>query len=129
MKLIRIGLHSLMLVVANAAGILAGFFAYMTFNSDQLMIQLPAATASSILIFLLWYLTLPVWDGQRFRLLEMKEWLLVFVCSAAWAPVIFASLYFFTPGYHAVLENLVVLALYQIPVNLIALCIVWIIQN
>jgi hypothetical protein len=129
MMLIRIGVHGLMLMLADLAGILVGFFAYKFFDFEQLTIQLPVAMLVSILLFLLWSLLLPVLGGRRLRLPDVKEMLLVFACSLLWAPVVFIPLHFFTQGYFTATENLVMLALYQMPINLIALSIAWIIQS
>jgi len=128
-KLIRIGLHSLMLTLADLAGILSGFFAYKTFNCEQITIQLPVAMAVSILLFLLWTLLLPVLGGRQFRLADLKEMLLVFACSLLWAPAVFVPLHFLAQGYVTAAENLIMLALYQLPINLIALCAARIIQD
>jgi hypothetical protein len=129
LKAFRIILHSLVLALADLAGILGGFMAYKALEFPQLVIQLPVAVAVSILLFLAWSILLPVRGGQQLRLLDLKELLLVFFGTAAWAPLVFVPLHFFTQGYWTAQENLVALALYQIPTNLISLCTVWIIQN
>jgi hypothetical protein len=129
MKALRVGLHSLLLLLADFAGILAGFLAYKTLDFPQMTIQLPVAVAVSLLLFLLGSVLLPVFGGKPLRLSDLKELLLVFVFSATFAPAVFVPLHFLTQGYLTASGNLVVLAFYQIPVNLIALCGVWILQN
>ena len=55
----------------------------------------------------------------------MFRWLL----QLRFRAVVFVPLHFLTQGYLTTTGNLVALALYQAPVNLIALCLVWIIPN
>jgi hypothetical protein len=129
MKAFRIGMHSLMLMLADLAGIFGGFMAYKALDFPQMVIQLPVAVAVSILLFLLWSFLIGIFGGKQLRLLDLKELLLVFVFSAALAVVVFVPLHFFTQGYLTDMMNVVALALYQMPVNLIALCAGWIFQN
>jgi hypothetical protein len=129
MKALRVGLHSLMLLLADFAGVLAGFLAYKTLDFPQMTIQLPVAVAVSLLLFLLGSVLVPVFGGKPLRLSDLKELLLVFVFSIALALAVFVPLHFLTQGYLTASGNLVMLAFYQIPVNLIALCGVWILQN
>jgi hypothetical protein len=132
MRLLRIGLHSLMLVLADFAGILGGFvvFKALHFASfEQILIQLPVAAALSILLFGLWSFLLRAFGGKQLLLPDLKELLLVFVASILLAAVAFVPLHLLTQAYLTDIMNVVLLALYQVPVNLIALCIVWILQN
>jgi hypothetical protein len=129
MKPLRIGLHSLVLTLADFAGILGGFAVFKTLDFEQMLIQPPVAAAISILLFVVWYFLLRVWGGQRFLLPDLKEVLWVFVAGVALGGAVFVPLHYFTQGYLTDIMNVVMLALYQLPVNLIALCIVWTIQN
>ena len=132
MKLIRIGLHSLMLVLADFAGILGGFVAFKALNFaafEQIMIQMPVAAALSVLLFALWSFLLRAFGGQQLLLSDLKDLFFVFAASIFLAAVVFVPLHFLTQGYLTTTGNLVALALYQAPVNLIALCLVWIIPN
>jgi hypothetical protein len=129
MNVRRVGLHSLALVLADFAGILGGFLAYKAFDFNQILIQLPVAFTLSILLFLAWFIALRAFGCKQLLLPDLKELLLVFVFSVVLALVIFVPLHFFTQGYLTASRNLALLALYQMPVNLIALCIVWITQN
>jgi hypothetical protein len=132
MSLIRIGLHGLILTLADLAGILGGFVACKAFDFehlDQIMVQLPVAVALSILLFVLWSLLLRIFGAKKLLLADLKELLFVFVASVAMVLAVFVPLHFFTQGYHSAIDNLVLLAFYQMPVNLIALCGVWIVQN
>jgi hypothetical protein len=132
MKSLRIGLHSAALVLADLAGILGGFvvFKALHFASfEQIIVQLPVAAALSMLLFWLWSFSLKVFGGARLLLPDLPELLLVLVASVFLAAAVFVPLHFFTQGYLTSIDNLVLLALYQAPVNLIALCLVWILQN
>lgn len=132
MSLIRIGLHGLILTLADLAGILGGFVAFKAVNFasfDQIMIQLPVAVVLSILLFVLWSFLLRVFGCKQLLLLDLKELLFVFVASVTLALAVFVPLHFFTQGYFTNIGNVMALAFYQMPVNLIALCGVWIVQN
>jgi hypothetical protein len=129
MKPLRIGLHSLVLVLADFAGILGGFMVFKTLDCEQMLIQPPVAAAISILLFVVWCFLLRARGGQQLLLPDLKEMLLVFVAGIALGGAVFVPLHYFTQGYLTDITNVIVLALYQLPVNLIALCIVWIIQN
>lgn len=129
---IRIGLQSLMLVLADFAGIIGGFLAFKAFDFDQIdqmLVHLPVAVAITIVGFGLWSASLRIIGRPRLWLQDLKELLLVFIVSLALAPAIFVPAHFFTQGYLTAGTNLLVLALYQMPVNLVALCGVWVIQN
>jgi hypothetical protein len=129
MSLIRIGLHGLVLTLADLAGILGGFVAFKAFDFNQMVIQLPVAVALSILLFVLWSFLLQVFGSKQLLLADLKELLFVFVAPVTLVLAVFVPLHFFTQGYHTAIDNLVLLTLYQMPVNLIALCGVWILQN
>jgi hypothetical protein len=132
MRLLRIGLHGLVLVLADFAGILGGFVAFKALHFasfEQILIQLPVAAALSVLLFGLWSLLLRAFGGKQLLLPDLKELLWVFVASILLAAAVFVPLHYLTQGYLTAVANLVLLALYQVPVNLIALCIVWISQN
>jgi hypothetical protein len=128
-KNIRIGLHSFMLMLADFAGIFGVFVVFKTFDFEQLLTQLSLAAGITILLFWVWFFLLRALGGQQFVLLELRELLFVFLAAMALNLAIFVSLHYFTRGSLADNMNLVLLAFYQLPVNLIALCGVWILQN
>jgi hypothetical protein len=129
MKLLRIGLHGLMLALADLAGILGGFMVFKTLDFEQMLTQPPVAATISILLFVVWSFLLRALGGQRLLLLDLKELLWVFLASLAVALAVFVPLHFFTQGYLTNIMNVVFLVLFQLPVNLIALCGIWILQN
>ncbi len=129
MKDIRIGLHSFMLMLADFAGIFGVFVVFITFDFEHLLTQLSLAAGITILLFVVWSFLLRALGGQQLVLLELRELLFVFFAAMALNLAIFVSLNYFTRGGLADNMNLVLLAFYQLPVNLIALCGVWIVQN
>ena len=123
MKMIRIGLNSFLLVVADIAGIGGG--ALVAFHvsgvSNQVWLQLPIAIVLSIVCFFAWMLLIHLFDLRRLQPLDAEELGACLVASMLWAPVIFVPLHYLTQGYLTGIGNLVALALYQLPVNMVAL--------
>jgi hypothetical protein len=129
MKVIRIGLHSLMLMLADFAGILGSFVVFKTLDFEQMLIQPPVAAAISILFFVVWSCLLRVLGGRQLLLLDLKELIVVFLAATASGLMIFVPLLYFTQAHYTAVEYVLFPTLCQLPVNLIALCGVWIIQN
>jgi hypothetical protein len=129
MKLLRIGLPGPMLMLANFAGILGGFMVFKTFDFEHMLIRPPVAAAISILFFVVWSFLLRVLGGHRFLMLDLKERLFVFFAVIALNLMVIVPLYYFTRNHYNPLEQVVFPVLCPLPVNLIALCGVWIIQN
>jgi hypothetical protein len=123
MKTVRIGLHSLILVIADIAGIAAGALAAFKILgvSNQVWLQLPIAVVLSVGCFCAWVLSLRILRWKVLQPAGSKELRACLVASLLWAPVVFVPLHYFTQGYLTSIGNLVALALYQLPVNALAL--------
>jgi len=85
MKIVRVGLHSLVLVVADLAGIgLGAVAAYgMLGAANQIMLQLPISVALTIGFFCVWVLALRTLAVRRLVPLPSSE---MNRCLAASAP-------------------------------------------
>ncbi len=131
MKMIRISLHSLVLAVVDIAGIVGGaVVASKALGvNNQVWLQLPSAVILSLAFFGMWMFLLWCLGVRRLEFTEVKEWVLCLVASLLWAPLVFVPLHYFTQGYLTSMSNLVVLALYQFPVNSLALCCLWAAQR
>ncbi len=123
MKIIRIGLHSLILVMADIAGIVGGALAASRALGapNQVWLQLPIAVGLSVGCFAIWIMSLGVLRLRRLQPVGSTELGVCLALSILWAPLVFVPLHYFTQGYVTSVGNLVALVLYQLPVNLLAL--------
>lgn len=127
MRILRIALHSSVLAVADILGIAIGAaIAYkVTGRPNQFGVQLPIAAGASILLFCVWMLLLNVLDIRKLLAGGGPELIAWFGASLLWAPLLFVPLHYVTQGYVTDVGNLVSLAAYQVPVNLIAVLLLW----
>ena len=121
MKAILVGLHSFALVAADLAGIgIGGGVAYhITGKPNQVWLQLPLAVVLSAVFFCAWILLLRAAGLKRLQPLPAQLGPCL-VCSLLLAPLIFVPLHYFTQGYLTSIGNLLALAFYQLPVNVVA---------
>ena len=126
METIRIILHGLVLLVANMVGIIVGFVVYHVHSTgDQIGTQVPIGVLLSILLYLAWVLLLRTLPFAKLTLQNTREHVLVGACSLLWNPIIFIPLHYFTQGYLTGVGNIIALALFQAPVNTIAISVAW----
>jgi hypothetical protein len=123
MKSIRVGLHSLALVIADVAGIAAGALAAFRILGvpNQVRLQLPIAVVLSVGCYWAWLLSLRILGWKRLQLATPKELGACLAMSFLWAPLVFVPLHYFTQGYLTSIGNLIAMAFYQLPVNAVAL--------
>jgi hypothetical protein len=131
MKAIRVGLSSLVLTIADIAGIAGGAVAaFRTLGvNNQVWLQLPIAVVLSVGFFCAWAFSLRVLGFRRLQLVGSKELVACLAVSVLWSPLVFVPLHYFTQGYVTSIGNLVALAFYQLPVNALALFGPWIRQR
>jgi hypothetical protein len=127
MKIIRVGLHGLVLTIADLAGILIGGLAafHILGQANQFWLQVPLAIVSSVIFFSVWVFLILRFRIRKLLCVSTEE---IFVClgvSFLWAPLVFVPVHFITQGYLTSVGNLVALAVYQIPVNGVALFGPW----
>ncbi|MHB9031076.1 MAG: hypothetical protein ACYC9O_20095, partial [Candidatus Latescibacterota bacterium] len=97
------------------------FLVWMPFEGvNQLAVQTPAAALISVAIIVFWMRFLmrylPDWALQ-----ERREYALAYLAAFFWNPLIFTSIHYVTEGYLTSLGNILALAVFQLPVNFIAL--------
>lgn len=121
----------MVLVFVDLAGILGGAVAAYRILGvrNQAWLQLPIAIVLSIGLFSAWLLLLRVWGWRRLQPVGSTELGSCLALSILWAPLVFVPLHYFTQGYLTSIGNLVVLALYQLPVNALALFVPRILRN
>lgn len=123
MQTLRPLIHGWVLVVADLAGIgLGALVAYqLTGVADQVWLQLPVAVVVTVALGALWLLALQIPCLAAIQPRNARDLGWSVAASVAWGIVIFVPVHFVTQGYITSLGNLVALALYQVPVNTVAL--------
>ena len=126
MRIIWIIIHGLVLAVVNLSSILIGYIVYY-FSGDfeQILIQAPVAFLSSILIFLLWVIIIKRIKPDNSIPLGIISYVLIFILSLAWVPVIFYPLHFFTQHYVSSINNILWVWVFQLPTNIIIIVITY----
>jgi hypothetical protein len=124
-------MHSLVLVITDIAGIAGGALAAFRILGvpNQIWVQLPIALVLSVGCFCAWILVLRVRRWTGLLPASATEFKACLAASFLWAPLVFVPLHYFTQGYLTSLGNLVALALYQLPVNGLALFASSVLQN
>ena len=130
-KTVRVGLHSLVLVMADIAGVGGGAVAAFQILGvpNQVWLQLPIAIGLSVILFSGWILALRALGFGRLQLVGGNEFGICLGLSVLWAPLVFVPLHYLTQGYLTSIGNLVALALYQVPVNALALLVSAVVQG
>jgi hypothetical protein len=117
-------LHGLILVIANLAAILIGFLVYKAVRPvDQVVVQLLAGLALSVLLYSVWTVLAYKLPFRRLRLSSVAEFMWAYVVSLAWGPAIFVPLHYSTQGYLTSGGNLLALVSFQLPVNALAVLV------
>ena len=118
MKVLRISLHSFILVLINLAAIIIGFLIFKLHKTaNQITIQIPVAVVLSILLFILWNWLVKHLSFKRLYLEKLEDFLLIYVASLLWAPVIFVPIHYITQGYLTSIGNILALLFFQLPTN------------
>ncbi len=124
MKIFRVLLHGFVLFFTNFTGVFVGFVVYNFLKPiNQIVIQLPVAALLSILLFLIWNWLLYIFSFKKMHLQNSSEFILAFICSLIWNPIIFVPLHYCTQGYVTDVGNVVALWIFQVPVNILAIMI------
>jgi hypothetical protein len=125
MRILRVGLHSVVLAVGCLVSILVGFGLYNLLRNnwavDQLVIQAPAAVLVLILGFSVWYMLINRSPLPGIRLGGVGELVAVYILSLCITPLIFLPLHYLTQGYISSMDNLLSILYFQVPTNIIAL--------
>ncbi len=122
MKILVIILHSIILALINLISIVFGFGIYHFFRKyDQLAIQVPIAVVFSIIVFITWIVILKSKKISRLFPEDWIQFLVIFLLSLAWAPVIFVPVHFISQGYLTSFGNIFWTWVFQIPTNIIIL--------
>jgi hypothetical protein len=121
MKILRICLFGVVLACANIGGVIVGFVVYdLVKRANQMGIQVPVAAFSSIGAFVAWGWLICHLPFKRLSLQGIDEFLLTYVASLLYFPVIFVPLHYGTQGYFTSIGNILAVLLFQLPVNALA---------
>jgi hypothetical protein len=126
MKIVRILTQGFILTFINIAAILVAFAIYKVVDNiisvNQRALQTPVAMVLSVAAFVAW-----IFIANRFfsrlYLRGSGEHLAVFFGALLWNPVLFTILHYITRGYLTSFANILLLWVFQIPVNLVAVLI------
>lgn len=130
MKILETVLHGFILAVVNMIGIVFGFGVYhFLMRYNQMLMQAPVAAVFSIIVFTTWIVVLKYKNVTRLLPEGKLEFLLVFLFSMAWLPIIFIPLHYVTQGYITSFGNVYVNWLFQIPVNIFIVLIAYLIVS
>ena len=126
MKIIRIGLHSLVLTMTDIVAILFGFWMYklvqIQWPLDQIAVQAPTALIFCMLAFAAWS-----WLVRRLvNLLALRgrdEYLWTYLTALLWSPAIFVPVHYVSQGYLTGMGNIIGLWAFQSLANVAALAL------
>ena len=118
MQAVKLILNALVIGALNLASFLIGFFIFkLAASGEQRLIQGAAAMIVGISLVVLWLVLFRKFNRLQVEFDYIRIFLLVFVCT----PVIFVPLHYVMTGYLTGIGNLVAIAAYQFPMNVLAL--------
>jgi hypothetical protein len=130
MKIFNIVLNSFVLAVINIIGIVFGFGVYhFLIRYNQLLLQIPIASVFSIIIFTTWIVILKYKNVTRLLPGIKLEFLLIFLFSIVWLPLLFILLHYISGGYMTSFGNIYINWLFQIPTNIFIILIAYLIVS
>ncbi len=120
MQTVKLVLNALVIGALNLASFLIGFFIFkLSASGDQRLIQGTAAMIVGISLVVAWLVLFRKFNRLQVEFDYIKVFLLVFVCT----PVIFVPLHYVMSGYLTGIGNILAIAAYQFPMNVLALAI------
>ena len=120
MHAVKLILNALVIGALNLASFLIGFFIFkLTASGDQRLVQGGAAMIVGISLVVIWLVLFRKFNRLQIEFDYIKVFLLVFVCT----PVIFVPLHYVMSGYLTGIGNIIAIAAYQFPMNVLALAI------
>ena len=125
-RFLKIIIHAFVLTMVNIAAILVAFGIYKMVDNitpiNQRALQTPLAMALSVAAFLTWIFIANRYFN-RLKLEGSGEYMAVFFVALLWNPILFTVLHYLTQGYLTSFANILLLWIFQIPVNLVAVLI------
>jgi len=127
MSLLRVCLHSVVLILTDLGSIIIafGFYSILSFivAVNQRVVQGSIAAIFCIIIFALGSLAVSRLPKIELTLQGSREMIWTYFAAFLWVSLIFIPLHYITQGYITSSGNIIAIWLFQIPVNLLALLI------
>jgi len=121
MKIFRLVLHSFILAAVNIISIMFGFGIHRFLKQyNQLAVQVPTAVIFSIIVFTAWIVIIKYKNISKIFPEGWLQFLLIFLWSIIWLPIIFLPLHYITQGYLTYFGNIYWNWLFQVPANMAA---------
>ena len=118
MQTVKLILNALVIGALNLASFLIGFFIFKLAGvGDQRLIQGTSAMIVGISLVVVWLVLFRKFNRLQVEFDYIRVFLLVFVCT----PVIFVPVHYVMSGYLTGIGNIVAIAVYQFPMNVLAL--------
>ncbi len=126
MKVFNIILHSFILAVINIVSVVFGFGIYhFLMEYNQLLVQIPIAVVFSVIVFTTWIVIIKYKNISKLFPEGWLRFLLIFLLSLAWSPLIFMPLHYITQGYLTSFGNIYMNWIFQMPTNMIIVLIAY----
>ncbi len=120
MQTVKLILNALVIGALNLASFLIGFFIFkLSASGDQRLVQGAAAMIVGISLVVIWLVLFRKFNRLQVEFDYIRIFLLVFVCT----PVIFVPIHLVMSGYLTGIGNIIAIAAYQFPMNVLALAI------
>ena len=120
MNAAKLVLNALVIGVLNLTSFLVGFFLFrISATDEQRLVQGTAAIVVSVVLVVFWLVAFRKINRLEVEYDFIKVFFLVFPCT----PLIFVPVHFLITGYLTGVGNLVAVAAYQFPMNLLALVV------
>ncbi len=120
MQTVKLILNALVIGALNLASFLIGFFIFkLSASGDQRLVQGAAAMIVGISLVVIWLVLFRKFNRLQVEFDYIRIFLLVFICT----PVIFVPIHLVMSGYLTGIGNIIAIAAYQFPMNVLALAI------
>jgi hypothetical protein len=117
-------LHGLALAVITVAAILVGYAVYRIVGLEsQVAVQVLVAGVACVGAFALWGFAADRMSGGRLSLTSLRELGLAYAAAFIWLPLVLAPLHYVTQGYVTAPGNVLMVWVFQLPFNLLALMV------
>ena len=130
MKIIRLGIYSGILTAINLTTIILAYgIYYLTMPVNKIVFRAPLAGIFTITVFVVWAFLLGNFLPSFLGIKNLVEYPLIWLMSFIWCPVFYVPLHYITQAHLSAFNNILVIWLFQLPVNLLAILILLVINR
>jgi hypothetical protein len=120
MQAFKLILNALVIGALNLASFVIGYFIFkLSGRMEQMILQGAAAMIVSVALVVFWLVGFRHFNRLKIEFDYVRVFLLVFPCT----PFLFVPVHFLVTGYLTDIGNIVAIAAYQFPMNVLALAI------